>query len=713
VRKYIVFSIISGLLFIGCQGITRQPLFQKPPPVPERETGRSGPTPRETVSGPVSLYEAMARTVQHNLTSEVEKMGNALDRAGTAASDYESLVDLVRAAGYGYPGPSINTAAGSGNPLFSRGVPLSGADSRRTDIATIWNVLDFGLLHAVTRQGAQPVSDIRGIRQKAVRNILHETRGRYYRAAGADALTSEIERLLGQAREALRITREINRRSPSPSREALETQRELIETIRGLREWMEDLSPAKIDLAEWMGLTPGSDFRLVAPAWNQPNIPSLKKSTADLEHLALVHRWEARGGGRSGDVGVTRTREAMLRLQPGLDFDSNGPGRGDDPWMAGREWRELGLRLIPSLIIPGGDAYSLENRGVRAGDSRRLVVNAAILVQVHLAWQRFERALEDYRLTYLLDDVNTKLQPDSDGGPVSGSDGLTLIRRSRDLLQARMRHYLAFSELENAAFRLYNTVGIDPLPPVENTLGTASLARYLDRSMNRWESSLNSAQSVFSRTDRGTSASPSASGREVPPVSPGFESSRSEPPATAPSSRPAAAAPLPRGNPVIDAAEAEREGLRPVKEVEIYRDVVNIRYAPGNSAQVKGQGLIGETYRLAGWSPEGWLKIEMMDGSFGWVPTKYVRPVDEPISGAGETRSETPAGSGSTLKLIATTTRANVRSGPGFDHAVKYVEAAGSRHNVRGETGPWYRIRARDGSEGWLHESVVKVLAGN
>ncbi|MFW5855545.1 MAG: hypothetical protein ACOCW9_09440, partial [Thermodesulfobacteriota bacterium] len=428
-RKYIVFPIISVLLFSGCQGIIRQPLFQKPQPAMERETGRSTPAAaRETVSGPVTLYEAMARAVQHNLRFEVEKMGKALDRAGAAASDYESLVDLVRAAGYGYSESSVDTAAGS------KTRPFSGADARRTDIAAIWNVLDFGLLYAVTREGIQPVSESQGIRQKAVRNILHETRRRYYRAAGAEALASEIGRLLGQAREALRVTREINRRSPSPSREALETQRELIETIRGLREWMGDLSPAKIDLAEWMGLNPGSGFRLVAPAWNQPNIPSLKKSRADLEHLALVHRWEARGGGMSGDGGVARTREAMLRLQPELDFDSEGPGPGDDPWLAGREWREIGLRLIPGLVMPGSASNPLATRVGGADDPRRLAVNAAILTQVHLARQRFEKALEDYRLSYLLDDVNTKLQTESAGGPVSGSDGLSMIRRSRDLL---------------------------------------------------------------------------------------------------------------------------------------------------------------------------------------------------------------------------------------------------------------------------------------
>jgi hypothetical protein len=163
---------------------------------------------------------------------------------------------------------------------------------------------------------------------------------------------------------------------------------------------------------------------------------------------------------------------------------------------------------------------------------------------------------------------------------------------------------------------------------------------------------------------------------------------------------------------VIDAVAAGRKGRSPVKEVEVYRDVVGIHHAPSNRSPVKGQGMIGEIYPLAGWTPDGWLKIEMVDGSFGWIPTRYIKPVEPSMS----FESESPGkrnGEVSTPRLIATTARANVRSGPGFDHDIKYVEAEGARLGVHETTGEWHRIRAKDGSEGWLHESVVKVLAGN
>ena len=690
-RKYIVFSIVSGLLFSGCQGIARQLEIQKPQPSVERKAAGKPPIARETVSGSITLYEAMARGVLYNLAGEVEKMERALIRTDTAVSDYDSLVDLVRAAGYGDSGTTLGSA-GLESSRLPAGAGRFLADGRRADLATVWNLLDFGLLHAVSREGIQPVSETEGIRRKAVRNILHQTRGLYYRAAGAEALTAEIGRLLNQAREALQMSQRINGQSPSPSREALENQRELIQQIQGLRGWMEELSSAKIDLSEWTGLNPGSDFRVVEPAWNQPNVPVMEKTAADLENLALSNRWEARRNGMPPDAGAARTREAMLRLQPELDFQDEGAG-GEEPWAAGRNWRDAGLRLIPGLILPA--SYSLEIRGVELDDPKYLAVNAAILTQVHLARQRYRLAMEDYRLSSLLEEVHIQLQTKAGGGPIPGRDESSVIRRSRDLLQARMRHYLSFIELENAAFRLYNTMGIDSLPGVEGTPGVASMAKYLDRSMNRWESSFNSAQTLGSRTDRDRREESRTSSRETAPANRG-----PAPPAPSPSSASTTAAAMEQGTPVIDAAAAERKGRRPVKEVEIFRDVVNIHHSPDSNSRITGQGLIGEKYRLAGWTPDGWLKIEMMDGSFGWIPTKYVRPVEEPLSAADETARGGQAGAGSNLKLITTTTQAHVRSGPGFHQEIKYVEVPGVRHNVQEASGSWYRIRARDGSEG-------------
>jgi outer membrane protein, multidrug efflux system len=268
VRKYLVFSILSSLLFTGCQTLEQPFRFQKPEP-PPREVSRQVPVIREPGGGPVTLYEAMARAVRTNLENEIGKMEKSLDRAETASPAFQTLAELAKSAGYGGPASDPGGGGGFENALHPSGSGMADFKDRSTDVAAIWNVLDFGLLHAVTGDEGRLISKKEGARQKAVRNILQETRVRYYRAAGAEALTSEISRLLHQARETLRATREAHRQGTATSRDALEIQQELIETIRFLNEWARALSNTGIELTEWMGLNPGSDFELVEPAWNR------------------------------------------------------------------------------------------------------------------------------------------------------------------------------------------------------------------------------------------------------------------------------------------------------------------------------------------------------------------------------------------------------------------------------------------------------------
>lgn len=120
-----------------------------------------------------------------------------------------------------------------------------------------------------------------------------------------------------------------------------------------------------------------------------------------------------------------------------------------------------------------------------------------------------------------------------------------------------------------------------------------------------------------------------------------------------------------------------------------------------------GQGLIGERYPLLGWSPKGWLKIGLSDGSAGWIPTRYVRPVTP------ERETAADGTSGPAPMAVVTTTRANVRFGAGLNFQVRYTEEAGVRVPVVDATGEWFKVRTPDGELGWLHQSVVRVAGGN
>jgi SH3-like domain-containing protein len=101
------------------------------------------------------------------------------------------------------------------------------------------------------------------------------------------------------------------------------------------------------------------------------------------------------------------------------------------------------------------------------------------------------------------------------------------------------------------------------------------------------------------------------------------------------------------------------------------------------------------------------LKIGMNDGSAGWIPTRYVRPVSRERATPGD------AASGPSPMAVVTTTRANVRFGAGLNFKVRYTEEAGVRVPVVDATGEWFKVRTPDGELGWLHQSVVRVAGGN
>jgi uncharacterized protein YgiM (DUF1202 family) len=124
----------------------------------------------------------------------------------------------------------------------------------------------------------------------------------------------------------------------------------------------------------------------------------------------------------------------------------------------------------------------------------------------------------------------------------------------------------------------------------------------------------------------------------------------------------------------------------------------------------------------------------MSNGSPGWVPTKYVRPVDnrpppkpapppepeaaappasdsEPAAAAPQEQEKTTPAPPPRAHQIITTTRTNIRTEPNLESDVKYIEAAGVRHTVHETRGEWFKIRTREGDFGWIHESVVRILS--
>ncbi len=741
VRKYIStiknISIIL-LVFMLCGCLSRLPFAkgkEKEKALPSG-TSQAMADYREPLAGPVSMEEAMARALLYGYNRRLGQMQTALSETPYNISDSEAMDRMSISAGYGQ-----DTRSGS---LFSeqkiRSLVYPGGD-RADSLASAWNILDFGLSFAMDRQGNNPVSLSESTRQKVIQNIISQVRQVYYQTVIAETLRAETETLLEKARSLLRYYREKPAQAET-SREELEKQRQLVETVRFLWDLSQKMAETKAELAVLMGLNPGTPLQIMGINWqNAGSLPS-DKSMTDMELFALVHRSELRSSGDKAGTGVYETRKALGNLRPEINFDA-GYDRSNPFHQAGI-WQDAGLktaRQLFALVPQSGTAQTSQN----AAYARSMPLSMAVVSQLHLSLHRYLLAVEEYRISRDLAEVNRKMNPSgTDAQSLSAddqTDRFSQVREETEVLTARIRYYLAFAEIQNAAGRFYNSLGTGQFSSDILRMDVKSLTASIQQVLRQQPEQLRQSRpQQFADKQSAPSAPqqsplPDDSGKEKKtPGSPVAENMK-----TVPSEEKAVV--------TVDASKAGNDGRQPVREISVFRDVVTIHSAPSHDAPVKGQGLIGEKYRLLGWAPNGWLKIEMGDGSAGWIPTKYVRPVEtapadtvpqkpeqktvkppaqtkvppaapRPVSeGQKVLEPKAPPKVPSALrpepegqKLAETTARANVRVAPSLESAILYTEEKGRKLPIISKAGEWFKVNTGKG-EGWLHRSVIKLFS--
>jgi len=114
---------------------------------------------QEPVSGPIDLYEAMARALKYNLDYRVEQMQQDLKSRELNLASYDMLPQVV--ANGSYFGRS-NQAGASSLSLLTRRQSLEPSTSTDRDViagdlGVSWDILDFGLSYIRANQKADGV----------------------------------------------------------------------------------------------------------------------------------------------------------------------------------------------------------------------------------------------------------------------------------------------------------------------------------------------------------------------------------------------------------------------------------------------------------------------------------------------------------------------------------------------------------------------------
>lgn len=419
-------------------------------------------------TGPVGLYQAMARAVIGNLDQRVRLMDIAVAQGIADTASYDLLPQTLANRGWTR---RDNDNASSSKTLSTGEVSGASTSEDRSHVtsqlAATWNVLDFGISWLKARQNANRVLIAEEQRRKALQALLQDVRVAWGKAVAADRLSIEIDPLIARVRTALASARDIEvQRLQSPI-QALDFQKQLLEILRQLLSLRRDLGSARVELANLMGVPPQLPFQL-APAPEAPTLPVVPVDLVALEERALLDRPELREQDYQARITADETRKALLRLLPGLEL-SAGANHDTNTYLTNHSWADAGLKLTWNIVnlISAPAAIGVAERHEELARLRRLSLHVAVLTQVNVAWSRLGMAREDFELAKSLAEIDDRILRHSQAAVQSSAQSeLEMIRTEAGRAVSRLRRTLAHAEVQAAAAALRVSAGDDPvLPP--------------------------------------------------------------------------------------------------------------------------------------------------------------------------------------------------------------------------------------------------------
>ena len=444
---------------------------------------------QEPISAPITLEGAVARTLKYNLDYRLKQMESALALGIADYSQYDMWPKLLATAGYNTRNnDSGGTSVGIDDSIQSlRPSTSQERNYGQAGVEFSWNVLDFGVSYYRAKQNADQFLIAEERRRKLVQNMMQDVRAAYWRALGAQRLTADAKDILGRADKALVKSREAEAQKIISPALALNYQRALLDATSLLNQRRQDLEFAKRELAALMSVPPGQDFTLAEAA--EAKLPPAPSDVAGLEEMALLQRPELREEDFKKRITAVETRKQMLSFLPnfniaaGAQYNSNKYLANNDWTQAsvGVTWNLLKLFSLPSL-------KKTQEEQVKVDEARRLALSMAIMTQLRVSVERYNLALEDYKLADTAANVDKRLAAYTKASVSAKLESeLEAIRtQARSVLGAYQKAN-TYANAQIAFGRLYNTLGFDPLEDNYNGDSIADLSAKVKTHFNETE----------------------------------------------------------------------------------------------------------------------------------------------------------------------------------------------------------------------------------
>ena len=447
--------------------------------------------PQVPIEEPISIYEAMARTLANNIGYRVQLMEEAIALGQFDLAKNEMLPQLTGTVeAVDRDAQSVSSSRSFLTQQQSL-EPSTSQDRSRVfgDLTFAWNLLDFGVSYYQAKQEANRAMIARELRRKSMQTLLLQVRSAYWQAAGAQRFEDEIRSLIEDANGALESAREIERQRLQEPIAILRFQRSLIEVVRQMEGLLAVLQTAKNELASLMGVAPGVEYTLLLPGEEDLSMPSFFVDLEQLEIVAFDQRPEIREEIYRGRITGDEKRKILLRALPGLEirasrnYDSNSFLRHN--W-----WREIGLNVSANIIeiLTVNQKLEQADNQSAADDMRRLSVGAAILSQVRISLAQYQSSQEELKRRGELSQLEARiLELVASNASNDNESQLERIRTQATSISSRLERQKAFADAQASFGRLLVSLGVDPLPADVNTNDKRELKALLRERMSVWE----------------------------------------------------------------------------------------------------------------------------------------------------------------------------------------------------------------------------------
>jgi len=441
---------------------------------------------QEPLTHALTLEEAFARAMAYNLDERVKGMERQVAARDFEISKFDLLPKVIATAG---ASTRNNELASSSISVRTRQQSLEPStstdrDLKFADLTTSWNILDFWVSYFNSKQQADRVLVAEEQRRRVLQALFQDVRRAFWRAASAQRLNNDVRETIREAQKALESSRQgENLRAPI---DALRYQKALLDALRDLEFVQEQLAVSKTELAALINLPPGTVYSVAAPRNLKMESPRLP--VRQMEEVALVRNPDVREASYQVRITADETRKMLARNLPGISF-SYGPNYDSNSFLVNNTWAGGAVRLSANLISILSIPEQMK-RGRLAEDTaitRRQALSMATLAKLHIAYQQYLAAAKEYRWADQLASVDRQLYRQiANRTETDAQSELERVSARVSAVQSDLKRYRSYADAQAALGRLYDAVGIDPVPDELASLDIATLSAAIRRSASDW-----------------------------------------------------------------------------------------------------------------------------------------------------------------------------------------------------------------------------------